>query len=76
MKAWTDEESFKLMDLWANHECLFNTKSSAYVNKNKQSHALDKIVQAFQVTEKPPSKRQVQLKITRLHNYPKQVVET
>ena len=48
---------------------MYNTKSSAYVNKNKQNHALDKIVQAFQDTEKPPSKSRVQLKITRLRNY-------
>ena len=51
-REWTDEETFKLIDLWANHECLYNNKSSAYLNKDKESHALDKIVQAFQDTKK------------------------
>ena len=51
-----------------NHECLCNTKSSTYLNKGKRSLALDQIVQAFQDTEKPLTKSQVQLKITRLRN--------
>ena len=68
-REWTDEEIFKLIDLWANHECLYNIRSSAYLNKHKRSHALDKIVQAFRDTEKPPTRSQVQLKITRLRNY-------
>ena len=67
-REWTDEETFKLINLWANHECLYNTKSSAYLNKDKRSHALDKIVQASQDTEKPPTS-QVQLKIAWLRNY-------
>ena len=65
---WTDEDTLKLIDLWANHECLYNTKTSAYLNKDKESHAFDKIVQTFQDTEKPPTKSQVQLKITRFRN--------
>ena len=40
-REWTDEETFKLIYLWANHECLYNTKS-AYLNKDKRRHALDK----------------------------------
>ena len=60
---------FKLIDLWANHECLNNTKSSAYLNKDNWSHALDRIVQAFHNTEKPPTKDQVQLNFTRFRNY-------
>ena len=68
-KECTDEEIFKLIDLWENHECLHNTKSSAYLNKDKWSHAIDKFVQAFQDKEKPPTKSQVQLKITRWRNY-------
>ena len=38
---WTDEDTLKLIDLWANHECLYNTKTSAYLNKDKESHAFD-----------------------------------
>ena len=68
-REWTDKETFNLIDLWANHECFYNAKSSECLNKDKQSHALDKIVQAFQDTVKPPTKRQMQLKITRLRNY-------
>ena len=60
---------FKLIDLWANHECLNNTKSSAYLNKDNWSYALDKIVQAFHNTEKPPTKGQVELNFTRFRNY-------
>ena len=64
-----DEKTLKLIDLWANHECLYKTKSLVYLNKDKRSHALYKIFQAFQETEKPPTKSQVQLKITRMQNY-------
>ena len=48
---------------------MHKTKSSAYLNKDKRSHALDKIVQAFQDTGKLSAKSQMQLKITRLRNY-------
>ena len=57
-REWTDRETFKSINLWAYHECLYNTNSSAYLNKNKQIHALDKIVQAFQDTEKPLTRSQ------------------
>ena len=68
-KEWSDKDTIKLIDLWANNECLNNTKSSAYLNKYNWSHALDKIVQAFHNTEKPPTKGQVQLNFTRFRNY-------
>ena len=34
-REWTNEDTFKLIHLWPNHECLHNTKSSAYLNKDK-----------------------------------------
>ena len=68
-REWTDDETFKLIDLWSNHECLFNTKSPNYANKDRRNLALDKIVQDLSDFENPPTRSQIQLKITRLRNY-------
>lgn len=68
-RDWTDEETFQLIELWSNHECLYNTKSPDYMIKDKRSQALNKIAEGFSGVDNPPTPAMIQLKITRLRNY-------
>ena len=43
-KDWQDDEIHVLIQLWAKHECLFNSKHPRYLNKNSRAKAIDKII--------------------------------
>ena len=68
-KEWTDDETFALINLWSQHECLYNSKSPDFSKKDKRSIALEKIVQGLKDLEKPPTQTEIQQKLTRLRCY-------
>ena len=39
---WQDDEVFILIELWSQHECLFNSRDPQYVNKTSRAKAIDR----------------------------------
>ena len=44
-KDWQDDEIHVLIQLWAKHECLLNSKHLQHLNKNSRAKATDKIIE-------------------------------
>ena len=46
-KDWQDDEIHVLIQLWAKHERLFNSKHPQYLNKNSHAKGIDKIIEVL-----------------------------
>ena len=45
--VFSDEETRSLISLWSTHECLYNSKISAYSDKNLREAAMTAIAQSI-----------------------------
>ena len=68
-KEWLDEEVEILIDLWGNHECLYNSKHQLYMNKNARSKAMDQVIEGLKKENIEVNTKQVQEKLNKLRNY-------
>ena len=69
-KDWQDDETHVLIELWAKHECLFNSKHPQYLNKHSRAKAIDKIIEGLKEENFDEiNAKQVQEKLTKLRNY-------
>ena len=66
---WQDDEVFILIELWSQHECLFNSRDPQYVNKASRAKAIDRIIDGLQSENINVSNKQIQEKINKLRNY-------
>ena len=58
-----------LIDLWAKHECLFNSKHPQYLNKISSAKAIDKVIEGLREENIVANAKQIQEKLTKLRNY-------
>ena len=69
-KDWQDDEIHVLIDLWAKHKCLFNSKHSQYLNINSRAKAIDKTIKDLKEENFDEiNAKQVLEKLTKLRNY-------
>ena len=67
---WTDEDTFRLIELWSAKEVLYNCKHSQYSKKDVREKALESILISLQDEGVPlTSTKQIQEKLTNLRNY-------
>lgn len=62
-RYWTEQETYKLIDLWSKHECLYNEKLPAFQDKVKRDEVLETFVTVFKDVENPPTKEQIWKKL-------------
>ena len=46
---WTEEVEEKLIELWKQHECLYNISCKAYSDRAKKRSALERIAQEMNI---------------------------
>ena len=68
-KDWQDDEVHVLIDPWAKHECLFNSKRPQYLNKISFAKAIDKVIEGLREENIVANAKQIQEKLTKLRNY-------
>lgn len=68
-RDWTDEETNFLIDLWAQHENLFNTKHRMYFNRDARQKSLTAIEETLNSNEIAATAKQIIKKLTDLKNY-------
>jgi len=50
MVSWTEELEDKLIELWQQNECLYNTRCKVYSDRVKKRSAIEKIAKEIDVT--------------------------
>ena len=63
-KEWQDDEV--LIELWAKHECLHNSKHLLYMNKTLRAKAMDGIIEVLKEENVETNDKEVQDKLTKL----------
>ena len=59
---FSEEETKVLIDLWSNHECLFNSKIAAYSDKNQRDAAMTTIANSMEKTTEQIGKKMISLR--------------
>ena len=68
-RSWTDEEVDILIELWSQHENLFNTKSKMYFNRDMRQKSLLTIEKCLKESGIETTTQQITKKLTDLKNY-------
>lgn len=68
-RVWTDEETSLLIDLWAQHENLFNTKHRMYFNRDARQKSIAAIEETLNSNNVAATAKQIAKKLTDLKNY-------
>lgn len=68
-RSWTDEEVDVLIELWSQHDNLFNTKDRKYFNRDLRQKSLESIEKGLKDSDIEATTQQITKKLTDLKNY-------
>lgn len=69
IKEWSDDEIYKLIELWGKHDILYNCKHPLYHNKAEKTKSMEMLRERLDEAGVSATTRQIFDKLTTLRNY-------